>query len=203
MTYYVEGSSNERHHLGGEELGQLDRAYATRGNIYSYILPWESIMRNAAAVTTDAVFETWPHPPHVVAHMIRFLFKGTNDEHCMAHLKELRVRAHVLVGLGRIYAEHLHEAVAGARTATLFHNRAATVARFEANVRRYYPADRFGRAEGGLSDEVKAASMESAKRIRTKDVGTGYEGKNASIPKSEPRTACSNVFRNRDLKIQY
>ena len=89
VNYYVEGKSKERHHLASEELGQLERAYATRGNVFSYILPWESILRNAAAVTTDAVFESWPHPPHVVAHMVRFLFYGTTEEHCMKHLKEL------------------------------------------------------------------------------------------------------------------
>ena len=43
--------------------------------------------------------------------MIRFCFISTTDEQCMAHLKVLYVRLHVLVCLGRIYADHLHEAV--------------------------------------------------------------------------------------------
>ena len=88
-------------------------------------------MKHASKVSTDAVFETWPHPPEVVAHMIRFLFYGTSEQHCMRHWKELRVRSHVLVGLGRIYADHLHEAVAGSSVATALQDRAATIARYE------------------------------------------------------------------------
>jgi hypothetical protein len=191
----VEGKPKERHHLASEELGQLERAYATRGNIFSYILPWESILQNAAAVTTDAVFQSWPHPPEVVAHMVRFLFYGTTEEHCMAHLKELRVRSHVLVGLGRIYAEHLHEAVADTRTATLLTDRAATIARYEANVRRLYPEDRFGGEEGGLSNEMKTAAAETVKRTRAADSATGFEFKNAN-PESPPVTIPEKVFEN-------
>ena len=58
VTYYVEGKGNERHHLAGEELGRLERAYASRGNIYSYILPWEPILRAAAKVTSVDVFKS-------------------------------------------------------------------------------------------------------------------------------------------------
>ena len=108
VVYYVEGHPKERHHLGSE-LGQQERGYAVRGNVFSYILPWEAILRSAMDLSTDDVFKSWPHPPEAVAHMIRFLFKDASDEHCMAHLKELRVRSHVLVGLGRIYIEHLHD----------------------------------------------------------------------------------------------
>ena len=139
VTYYVEGKGKERHHLAGEELGRLERAYAARGNIYSYILPWESILRAAAKVTSVDVFKSWPHPPHVVAHMIRFIFKGTDEEQCLSFLKELRIRSHVLVGLGRIYAEHLHEMFTGSPVAARLLNRAQNFANYEAGVRLHYP----------------------------------------------------------------
>ena len=195
MNYYVEGKPKERHHLASEELGHLDRAYATRGNVFSYILPWESILRNASAVTTDAVFESWPHPPDVVAHMVRFLFYGTTEEHCMKHLKELHVRSHVLVGLGHIYAEHLHEAVAGTRTATLVKDRAATIARYEENVRRFYPEERFGSEEGGLSDELTHAAEETVKRARAAAASTCFEFKNAN-PENPAAASSEDVFDN-------
>ena len=119
ITYYVEGEPKQRHHLGDEELGQQERAYASRGNVFSYILPWESILRAASSVSTDAIFESWPHPPQVVAHFTRFLFDNTSEEHSLKHLRELHVRSHVLLGLGRSYLEHLHE--------DLLHTRAARV----------------------------------------------------------------------------
>ena len=87
VTYYVEGKGKERHHLGGEQLGGLERAYGTRGNIFSYIMPWESILLAASKVTSVELFKSWPHPPNVVAHMIRFIFKGTDEELCLPHLK--------------------------------------------------------------------------------------------------------------------
>ena len=101
------------------------------------------------------VFKSWPHPPHVVAHMIRFIFKGTDEEQCLSFLKELRIRSHVLVGLGRIYAEHLHEMFAESSVAERLLNRAQNFAAYEAGVRRHYPEEKFGGQEGGLCDEIK------------------------------------------------
>ena len=170
VTYYVEGKGKERHHLAGEELGRLERAYAARGNIYSYILPWESILRAAAKVTSVDVFKSWPHPPHVVAHMIRFIFKGTDEEQCLSFLKELRIRSHVLVGLGRIYAEHLHEMFTGSPVAARLLNRAQNFANYEAGVRQHYPDDKFGGEEGGLCDEIKEAVLNLLRSNQGKDM---------------------------------
>ena len=72
VTYYVEGKPNERHRTCDTELGGQERAIGIRGNVYSYMLPWESILSSAEKVTSDDVFEVWPHPPKVVAHMFRF-----------------------------------------------------------------------------------------------------------------------------------
>ena len=80
----------------------------------------------------------------------------------MAWLKELHVRAHVLVGLGRIYAEHLHELVSETPTAKELLCRAQNIAQYGMNVRKHYPEENFGSAEGGLSDEIKDAVVECA-----------------------------------------
>ena len=92
----------------------------------------------------------------------------------MAHLKELHVRSHVLVGLGRIYAEHLHEVVKDTSIATLLKDRAATFARYEANVRRIYPEERFGGETGGLSIELQAAADDTIKRMQATAAGTAF-----------------------------
>ena len=113
----------------------------------------------------------------------------------MAHLKELHVRSHVLIGLGKIYAEHLHEAVAGTRTATLLTDRAATIARYEEHVRRFYPEDRFGGEEGGLSDDLRNAAAETLKRARAADSATGFEFKNAN-PENPTAQTPDKVFEN-------
>ena len=180
VTYYVEGLPKERRHLADETLGQQERAYAVRGNVFSYILPWESILRNAMDVNTDAVFESWPHPPHVVAHMIRFLFKDTSEEHCLTYLKELRVRSHVLIGLGKIYIEHLHEDVMHTKAAAVLKDRVAAMARYDANVRARYPEADFGGEDGGVSKEMREAISNAAKRTCTSERTSAFETKNAS-----------------------
>ena len=161
--------------MAGEELGRAERASGTRGNIYSYILPWESILRDAASVTSAELFKSWPHPPDVVAHMIRFIFQGADEQHCMAWLKELHVRSHVLVGLGRIYAEHLHELVSETPTAKELLSRAQNIAHYGINVRKHYPDEKFGSAEGGLSDEIREAALDALKKSRRKSPAFSVE----------------------------
>ena len=95
--------------------------------------------------------------------MIRFIFKGTDEELCLSHLKELRIRSHVLVGLGRIYAEHLHEMFVESPGAQTLLNRAENIARYEANVQKLYPEKIFGEPEGGLCKEIKKAMDEAIK----------------------------------------
>ena len=180
----MEGKAKARHTLAAEALGRAERAYGTRGNIYSYILPWESILRNAESVTTDELFRRWPHPPKVIAHMIRFVFQGADEQHCMAWLKELHVRAHVLVGLGRIYAEHLHELVSETPTAKDLLSRAENIAQCESNVRKHYPEERFG-VEEGLSEEIEEAALEALKKHKEQERSRlnqteQLEGKNAA-----------------------
>ena len=62
----------------------------------------------------------------------------------MSWLKELRVRSHVLVGLGRIYAEHLHEYVSETRTAKDLLDCAKNIENYERQVQEHYPDERFG-----------------------------------------------------------
>jgi hypothetical protein len=103
----------------------------------------------------------------------------------MAWLKELHVRSHVLVGLGRIYAEHLHELVSETATAKDLLSRAENIARYESNVREHYPEERFGAEEGGLSEESKEAALEALKKHKEQEWSRlsqteQLEGKNAA-----------------------
>ena len=88
----------------------------------------------------------------------------------MAWLKELHVRSHILVGLGRIYAEHLHELVSETPTAKDLVSRTDNIAQYEINVRKHYPEEKFGSAEGGLSDEIREAALDALKEHKEKEV---------------------------------
>ena len=41
ITYYIEGDPSQRGHMMASALGQPQRAWAVRGNIFSFLLPWE------------------------------------------------------------------------------------------------------------------------------------------------------------------
>ena len=148
VTYYVEGHPKQRHHVCDEELGQQRRAYAVRGNVFSYILPWESILASACTVTPAEWLKQWPHTPKVVAHLAKAPFVNTSDEHSLQHLNELKIRAHVLVGLGRIYIEHGQEDMCKEPNA---------LAEYMERVAELYPGDRFG-GDGGLIKEIEMMS---------------------------------------------
>ena len=77
----------------------------------------------------------------------------------------------------------------------MLQDRAATVARYEANVERFYPANRYGSEQGGLSDEVIAAARESAKRARMDASTSQFEHKNAN-PENATTKDPSKVFDN-------
>ena len=93
----------------------------------------------------------------------------------MAQLKVLHARSHVLVGIGRIYADHLPEAVAGSRTAKIVQDRVTAVVRYMANVELYYPTSHYGSKKGGLKAEVISGARESAKNQRMDASSSQFE----------------------------
>ena len=114
----------------------------------------------------------------------------------MARLKVLHVRSHVLVGLGRIYADHLHEAVAGSRTAKILQDRAAAVAGYMGNVERHYPASQYGSEEGGLSAELESLALGSVKKQRMDASTSQFKHKNANLENAtthDPNKVFDNV----------
>ena len=186
VTYYVEGHPKERHHVCDEEIGQQQRAYAIRGNVFSYILPWESILASACAVTPAEWLNQWPHAPKIVAHLVKALFVNTGDEHSLKHLKELKIRAHILVGLGKIYIEHGQEDMCKQPNA---------LANYTARVSTLYPTDRFG-GDGGLIEEIEAISRACSKNIQSNNAETPFEMKNAAMPDHQKDKTLETVFDN-------
>ena len=44
VTYYIEGDASQRGNMMQETLGKPQRAWAVRGNLFSFLLPWERVM---------------------------------------------------------------------------------------------------------------------------------------------------------------
>ena len=60
ITYYVEGDKNERGHLMEEAVGSPQRAYAVRGNCFSFLLPWGTVMGKLSSAFAEGDFTHWP-----------------------------------------------------------------------------------------------------------------------------------------------
>ena len=109
ITYYIEGSIEHRHHLMDEGFAQPQRAYAVRGSVFSFLLPWEKIQKNVEATLQQGDLSKWPMAPAEVAQVIRVKFMQGPEE-ILNKFKELKVRAKVVrdVALGYI-ANHCQD----------------------------------------------------------------------------------------------
>ena len=116
VVYYIEG---EKHHLVQTELGQQERTHAVRGNVFSFLMPWEEIQMHMHELVSDEEMATWPLPPALLTQVVRLVVKSGSSP-MLEKVKELKVRAHVLLGLGRMYIERGHHDCLGT-TAALMH----------------------------------------------------------------------------------
>ena len=105
ITFYME---EDRGHLMNEEQFGAKHRVGVRGNVFSLPMPWTDIMNSLMqAVESDSL--TLPHPPHMLAHMVKLHLKSNLLE-VTRHMKEIRVRTHVLLRLGYALIEALHPA---------------------------------------------------------------------------------------------
>ena len=96
MCFYIEGDQG---HLLEETMFQSSFMSVVRGNVFSYHMPWEKIIDSLNRTTSDKKLALLPHDPEHLAHMVQLHLKiGTID--MAKHIKEIRVRAHVVLALG-------------------------------------------------------------------------------------------------------
>ena len=74
ITYYIEGPPRERHNLMDSTLGKAVRSYGLRGNIFSFLLPWEHVLRQLFEKVEDGDLAEWPLHPHAVRSVVRVHF---------------------------------------------------------------------------------------------------------------------------------
>ena len=96
MCFYIEGDQG---HLLEETMFQSSFMSVVRGNVFSYHMPWETIIGFLNRTTSDEKLALLPHDPEYLAHMVQLHLKiGTLD--MAKHIREIRVRAHVVLALG-------------------------------------------------------------------------------------------------------
>ncbi len=108
VTYYIEGPSSERHHMMEAVVGKPDHAYGVRGNLFSFLLPWEEIMAQLFKKVEAGDLSEWPLNRYEAARVVRVrLVRG--PQQILDKFRELRVRSWVVRKLAHIYIER-HQA---------------------------------------------------------------------------------------------
>jgi hypothetical protein len=74
VTYYVEGRASERGHMMREALGRPQRAWAVRGNLFSFLLPWEKVMAQLSKCFLTGDFTEWPLDQATACEVCRVRF---------------------------------------------------------------------------------------------------------------------------------
>ena len=137
MCFYIEG---DRGHLLEETMFKSSFMSVVRGNVFSYHMPWEKILQFLERTTTDDKLTLLPHDPEHLAHMVQLHMKiGSVD--MAKHIKEIKVRAHVVLKLGYqlIRAGHAAYIKSGNSDQLSAHMRAARRA-LRRRVRERYPS---------------------------------------------------------------
>ena len=63
VTYYVEGGPSQRRNLMDTRLGGAERSYKVRGNLFSFLLPWEDVIRQLSDKCEEGDLSEWPWSP--------------------------------------------------------------------------------------------------------------------------------------------
>ncbi len=105
MTYYIEGEPHQRGHLMEEVIGNPQRGYAVRGICFSFLLPWDKVMKKLSQAFAQGDFTAWPLDQDSAAPIVRVkLVRG--HEALIDLVKELKVRSRVVKEMANLYVEN-------------------------------------------------------------------------------------------------
>ena len=162
-----------------------------RGNIFSFIMPWHDILSQLLDVMGHAKLSL-PHPPEVIAHLVRLHLKVDNLE-LTRHMKEVCVRTHVVVELGHDLIRHKHPALMKKTNAGQVElpSTAEIMAKYTELVHKYYPPPSDpSEAEHGVAPAAVLEVIEQGRQARA--TKSPLHEKNATPP---PGATCpENVF---------
>ena len=102
-----------------QQARHLHNRAAVCGNLASFPVHWDDVL-NRILTITEASKRTaaLPHGGEALAHLVRFEFR-LKDTDLSRHLKHMRLRARVVLGLGRELIDRGHPAFCRAAGATL------------------------------------------------------------------------------------
>ena len=144
-----------------EELFQRNRRTGVRGNIFSFHMPWEDIYACLSRGKSKDKELMVPHPPGVLCHLVKLHIK-TNKQDQAVNIKDMMVRRHVVLQLGKWFAKQGHPAFKPTGMQTLDQ----VIDKYEEAVKKYYPSPQEQedlpeeKREGVMPQELKEVLVE-------------------------------------------
>ena len=156
ITYYIEGEQSDRHNLMQVPVGHAQKSWGVRGNLFSFLLPWDKVLQQLFEKIEDGDLSEWPLAPNIARQIVRVSFtKG--PESLLSKFKELHVRSRVVKQLAHIYIENRVQDLAQRQGVLEIHTyeRCASVAQSlkqhaERRIRQFYPPDLHDTDSGAL-----------------------------------------------------
>ena len=105
VTYYIEGDPGDRHNLMQVEIGNAQKSWGVRGNLFSFLSPWERVLQQLFLKIEDGDLSEWPLAPEIARQLVRVSFTR-GPESLLSKFKELSVRSSVVKKLAPIYIEN-------------------------------------------------------------------------------------------------
>ena len=181
-----------------KELGKPQRAVGVRGNCFSFLLPWESVMQKLSRVFARGDFTTWPMDQETAAEVVRVRFVH-GHEALRQQFKELQVRSSVVKGMANLYVDnHLHDLMQKDVVVKLLTSRSSDLRgdfrrHIAARVDAEYPPHLHGKNDGAIPERIRKAAEQ------THDTGnaqtTAFDLKPAT-GHDEPADVVSDVLSN-------
>ena len=104
VTYYIEGPPAARRNLMDTPVAQAHLSYGVRGNLFSFLLPWEQVLRQLHDKVEDGDLSQWPLSPEHVRQDVRVRFER-GQESLVDKWRDLYVRSGVVKRMAEIYID--------------------------------------------------------------------------------------------------
>ena len=173
VTYYVEGGPSQRRNLMDARLGGAERAWKVRGNLFSFRLPWEHVIRQLRDKCEGGDLSEWPWSPEAMCQAVRVKFTH-GSETLSDKFRDLYVRSNVVKVVAGIYVDRHVDDLQDRKGVLEIHAQekcstiaASLKAHVEKRVNELYPEKQFGTEEGALLPGVKAAAEALQQEQRT------------------------------------
>ena len=85
-------------------LGGAERSWKVRGNLFSFLLPWEDVIRQLRAKCEGGDLSEWPWSPEAMCQIVRVKF--TNGSEILSDkFRALYVRSNVVKVMAGVYID--------------------------------------------------------------------------------------------------